>query len=45
MPDPKDPAWSNSYDIFIRGEEVRIVGRLHDAIYLCAYHVTAAYKL
>ncbi len=22
MPDPKDPKWSNSYDLFIRGEEV-----------------------
>ena len=23
MPDPDDPNFSNSYDIFIRGEEVR----------------------
>jgi aspartyl-tRNA synthetase len=31
MPDPVDPAWSNSYDVFIRGEEI-ISGaqRIHD---------------
>ena len=23
MEDPDDPKWSNSYDIFIRGEEAR----------------------
>ena len=32
MPDPKDPEYSNSFDIFIRGEEI-ISGaqRVHDA--------------
>ena len=31
MPDPHDPKWSNSYDVFIRGEEI-ISGaqRVHD---------------
>jgi len=32
MADPKDPAWSNSYDIFIRGEEVTSgAQRIHDS--------------
>uniref|UniRef100_A0A1B6LL15 Aspartate--tRNA ligase, cytoplasmic n=1 Tax=Graphocephala atropunctata TaxID=36148 RepID=A0A1B6LL15_9HEMI len=32
MPDPKDPKLSNSYDIFMRGEEVMSGGqRIHDA--------------
>ena len=31
MPDPVDPKWSNSYDIFIRGEEVTSgAQRIHD---------------
>jgi len=31
MADPADPAWSNSYDIFIRGEEVTSgAQRIHD---------------
>ena len=31
MPDPDDPKWSNSYDIFIRGEEVTSgAQRIHD---------------
>jgi len=31
MPDPTDPRWSNSYDIFIRGEEVTSgAQRVHD---------------
>ncbi|XP_046660400.1 aspartate--tRNA ligase, cytoplasmic-like [Homalodisca vitripennis] len=35
MPDPKDPKFSNSYDIFIRGEEVMSGGqRIHDASWL-----------
>lgn len=31
MPDPEDPRYSNSYDVFIRGEEI-ISGaqRIHD---------------
>lgn len=35
MPDPKDPRYSNSYDVFIRGEEI-ISGaqRVHDAALL-----------
>ncbi|KAJ0408726.1 hypothetical protein P43SY_001950 [Pythium insidiosum] len=35
MPDPKDPRWSNSYDLFIRGEEI-VSGaqRVHDAALL-----------
>jgi len=37
MPDPKDPAWSNSYDIFIRGEEVTSgAQRIHDSAMLLA---------
>jgi aspartyl-tRNA synthetase len=37
MPDPADPAWSNSYDVFIRGEEI-ISGaqRIHDPAMLAA---------
>jgi aspartyl-tRNA synthetase len=32
MEDPEDPAWSNSYDIFIRGEEVTSgAQRIHDS--------------
>ena len=32
MPDPVDPNWSNSYDIFIRGEEVTSgAQRIHDS--------------
>lgn len=32
MPDPVDPKWTNSYDIFIRGEEVTSgAQRIHDA--------------
>ena len=32
MPDPVDPKWSNSYDIFIRGEEVTSgAQRIHDS--------------
>lgn len=32
MPDPDDPKWSNSYDIFIRGEEVTSgAQRIHDS--------------
>ena len=31
MADPDDPKWSNSYDIFIRGEEVTSgAQRIHD---------------
>jgi aspartyl-tRNA synthetase len=31
MPDPVDPMWSNSYDIFIRGEEIMSgAQRIHD---------------
>ena len=31
MPDPEDPNWSNSFDVFMRGEEI-ISGaqRVHD---------------
>merc|ERR1719502_165990 len=32
MPDPEDPRFSNSYDIFIRGEEVTSgAQRIHDS--------------
>jgi aspartyl/asparaginyl-tRNA synthetase len=35
MPDPEDPQLSNSYDIFIRGEEVLSGSqRIHDAVFL-----------
>lgn len=35
MEDPEDPTWSNSYDIFIRGEEVLSgAQRIHDATML-----------
>lgn len=37
MPDPDDPKWSNSYDIFIRGEEVTSgAQRIHDSKMLLA---------
>ena len=37
MPDPADPAVSNSYDIFIRGEEVTSgAQRIHDVDMLLA---------
>ena len=37
MPDPDDPLWSNSYDIFIRGEEVTSgAQRIHDPQMLLA---------
>ena len=35
MPDPENPLLSNSYDIFIRGEEVLSGSqRIHDAVFL-----------
>ncbi|KAI8915599.1 hypothetical protein EDD86DRAFT_185873 [Gorgonomyces haynaldii] len=35
MPDAKDPKYSNSYDMFIRGEEILSgAQRIHDAVYL-----------
>ena len=35
MPDPEDPKYSNSYDIFMRGEEVLSgAQRIHDADFL-----------
>merc|ERR1712193_49589 len=35
MEDPEDPKWSNSYDIFIRGEEVTSgAQRIHDSAML-----------
>ena len=35
MPDPQNPQLSNSYDIFIRGEEVLSGSqRIHDAVFL-----------
>merc|ERR1712182_133541 len=35
MEDPDDPKWSNSYDIFIRGEEVTSgAQRIHDSAML-----------
>ncbi|KAL3928632.1 MAG: hypothetical protein SGPRY_002306 [Prymnesium sp.] len=37
MPDPRDPKWSNSYDVFIRGEEVTSgAQRIHDSEMLLA---------
>ena len=37
MADPEDPKWSNSYDIFIRGEEVTSgAQRIHDPDMLLA---------
>ena len=37
MADPDDPKWSNSYDIFIRGEEVTSgAQRIHDSDMLLA---------
>lgn len=37
MPDPVDPRYSNSYDIFIRGEEVTSgAQRIHDCEMLAA---------
>merc|ERR1712032_879203 len=31
MPDPNDPTWANSYDIFLRGEEIMSgAQRIHD---------------
>ncbi|KAK4302033.1 hypothetical protein Pmani_025853 [Petrolisthes manimaculis] len=36
MPDPHDPTWSNSYDMFMRGEEILSgAQRIHDADFLC----------
>lgn len=35
MPDPSDPKWSNSYDMFMRGEEILSgAQRIHDADFL-----------
>lgn len=35
MPDPSDPKWSNSYDMFMRGEEILSgAQRIHDAEFL-----------
>lgn len=35
MPDPKNPKWSNSYDMFMRGEEILSgAQRIHDAEFL-----------
>ncbi|XP_037088967.1 aspartate--tRNA ligase, cytoplasmic-like [Pollicipes pollicipes] len=35
MPDPKDKRWSNSYDMFMRGEEILSgAQRIHDAAFL-----------
>ncbi|XP_045117848.1 aspartate--tRNA ligase, cytoplasmic-like [Portunus trituberculatus] len=35
MPDPNDPKWSNSYDMFMRGEEILSgAQRIHDADFL-----------
>lgn len=46
MPDPADPAWSNSFDVFIRGEEI-ISGaqRIHDPAMLAASATTAGIPL
>ncbi|TFL06520.1 hypothetical protein BDV98DRAFT_559551 [Pterulicium gracile] len=36
MPDPEDPTLSNSYDFFMRGEEILSgAQRIHDAEFLC----------
>lgn len=36
MPDPVDLKWSNSYDMFMRGEEILSgAQRIHDAGFLC----------
>lgn len=35
MPDPNNPKWSNSYDMFMRGEEILSgAQRIHDPNYL-----------
>jgi len=35
MPDPENPKWSNSYDMFMRGEEILSgAQRIHDATFL-----------
>ena len=34
MPDPDDPTWSNSFDIFIRGEEVTSGAQVTTYLYL-----------
>merc|ERR1712000_246705 len=35
MPDPTDDKWSNSYDMFMRGEEILSgAQRIHDPVYL-----------
>ena len=35
MPDPHDKRWSNSYDMFMRGEEILSgAQRIHDAEFL-----------
>ncbi len=35
MPDPTDSRWSNSYDMFMRGEEILSgAQRIHDAAFL-----------
>ena len=35
MPDPVDPRWSNSYDVFLRGEEITSgAQRVHDPVLL-----------
>ena len=46
MPDPADPAWSNSFDVFIRGEEI-ISGaqRIHDPAMLAASATAAGIPL
>ena len=37
MPDPNDPKWTNSFDIFVRGQEILSGGqRIHDAKMLAA---------
>merc|ERR1719291_1283954 len=35
MPDPENPKWSNSYDMFMRGEEILSgAQRIHDTTFL-----------
>ena len=35
MPDPEDPRYSNSFDVFLRGEEIISGGqRIHDPDFL-----------
>jgi aspartyl/asparaginyl-tRNA synthetase len=46
MPDPANPSWSNSFDVFIRGEEI-ISGaqRIHDPAMLAASATAAGIPL